>query len=89
MLLCGGLPLLSIAEVEALWKEHEDIVEDAEDAQRKAEEEQLTEATVENVRDATHVEVACLRVELRGMGHSLSLLLSASTRLKVTFPASA
>lgn len=89
MLLCGGLPLLSIVEVEALRKEHEDIVEDAEDAQRKAEEEQLTEATVENVRDAAHVEVARLRVELRGMGHSLSLLLSASTRPKVTFPASA
>lgn len=51
------------------------MVGDVEDAQREAKEERLMPVMAENVRDAVQVEVARLRDELRGVGHSLSSFL--------------
>lgn len=57
-----------------LRKEREATIGDVEDAWRDAEEEQLIVAMVENVQDATQVEAAHLRVELRRTGCPLSPL---------------
>lgn len=48
-LLDGGLPMLSIMEVEALWKEQEDTIKDAKDARREVKEEQLIVSMTKNM----------------------------------------
>jgi hypothetical protein len=76
-----------VAAVEALWKEREDALVAIEDARREVEEERLAAVMPENVRDVAQVEAARLRMELEGMGRSLSLLLPTDAGLRATLPA--
>jgi hypothetical protein len=82
----GASITLLVAAVEALRKEREDALGATEDARREVKEEWLAMTIAENIHDATQVEVAHLRMELQGMGHSLSLLLPAGASLWVVFP---
>lgn len=63
-------------------------MEDAEDDRREAEEEWLMAVMVKNVRDMAYAEASYSRVELRGVGRSLSSLLSVGTKSWVEFPMS-
>jgi hypothetical protein len=76
---------LPVAVVEALQKEREDALGTTEDAHREVKEEWLAMMTAENIHDATQVEAAHLRMELQGMGHSLSLLLPTGASLWAAF----
>jgi hypothetical protein len=75
-----------VAAAEALQKEREDALGAAEDTRREVEEERLAATMAENIRDAAQAEAARLRTELEGMGHSLSLFLTAGAGLQALLP---
>jgi hypothetical protein len=77
----GALVTLPAVAVEALWKEWDDALGATKDTQREVLEERLVVVTAENVHDAAQAEASCLRMELKGMGRSLSLLLPADADL--------